>query len=82
MCHLLYLMFRCDFDAMESLEKWEESEHSHRDLEQGHARWYKLGLLVLGDCLEHMACACRAAGGLQRAREASERRRDSKMGSE
>ena len=79
MGHLLYLMFRCDFDAMESLEKWEGSEHSHRDLEQGHARWC---LLVLGDCLEHMACASRAAGGLQRAREASERRRDSKMGSE
>ena len=24
MCHLLYLMFRCDFDVMESLESWEE----------------------------------------------------------
>ena len=24
MSHLLYLMFRCDFDVMESLENWEE----------------------------------------------------------
>ena len=28
MSHLLYLMFRCDFDVMESLEEWEGSEHS------------------------------------------------------
>ena len=31
MGHLLYLMFRCDFDvieSLESLEKWEGSEHS------------------------------------------------------
>ena len=31
MGHLLYLMFRCDFDVMESLEnleEWEGSEYS------------------------------------------------------
>ena len=26
MSHLLYLMFRCDFDVMESLEEWEGSD--------------------------------------------------------
>jgi hypothetical protein len=33
MDHLLYLMFRCDFDVMESLESWEEfgvSKHTLR----------------------------------------------------
>ena len=28
MSHLLYLMFRCDFDVMENLENLEESEGS------------------------------------------------------
>ena len=27
MCHLLYLIFRCDFDVTESLEERERSEH-------------------------------------------------------
>ena len=30
MGHLLYLMFRCDFDVMESLEEFGGSEHSLR----------------------------------------------------
>jgi len=30
MSHLLYLMFRCDFDVMESLESLEEPEVSER----------------------------------------------------
>ena len=29
MDHLLYLMFRCDFDVMENLEELEGSEHNH-----------------------------------------------------
>ena len=28
---LLYLMFRCDFDVMKSLEEWVVSEHSLLD---------------------------------------------------
>ena len=28
MGHLLYLMFRCDFDVMESLEEWKGTKHS------------------------------------------------------
>ena len=28
MSYLLYLMFRCDFDVMESLEEWEGTKHS------------------------------------------------------
>ena len=35
MGHLLYLMFRCDFDAMkslESLEEWEGTKHSQYQL--------------------------------------------------
>ena len=30
MSHLLYLMFRCDFDVMENLEEWEGTKHRPR----------------------------------------------------
>ena len=28
MDHFLYLIFRCDFDVMKSLEEWEGSKHT------------------------------------------------------
>ena len=50
MSHLLYLMFRCDFDVMESLEELEGSEHSPQvfpgQIRRGWIFWLQQALLL------------------------------------
>ena len=50
MCHLLYLMFRCDFDVMESLEfLWELNTDMHGGMELS-------DLIVVPRIREHVTC--------------------------
>ena len=54
MGHLLYLMFRCDFDVMESLESLEEfggSEHSPGEVPEKKSIWHLTDVCLYMFCL-------------------------------